>query len=93
MPCLWGTLGGRRLWIKRDDPAGLASGGNKTRKLEFLMADGLNCVLVLTGNDPGEVTGMIGLIRQGVIRRDGHVLFRRSGGTTGLFAIGGQLAD
>lgn len=32
-------LGGPRLWIKRDDCTGLAGGGNKTRKLEFLMAD------------------------------------------------------
>lgn len=32
-------LGGPRLWIKRDDCTGLSSGGNKTRKLEFLMAD------------------------------------------------------
>ena len=31
-------LGGPRLWIKRDDCTGLAGGGNKTRKLEFLMA-------------------------------------------------------
>ncbi|MGM0561252.1 MAG: D-cysteine desulfhydrase [Pseudomonadota bacterium] len=34
-------LGGPNLWIKRDDCTGLASGGNKTRKLEFLMADAL----------------------------------------------------
>jgi L-cysteate sulfo-lyase len=33
------ALGGPRLWIKRDDCTGLATGGNKTRKLEFLMAD------------------------------------------------------
>jgi L-cysteate sulfo-lyase len=32
-------LGGPRLWIKRDDCTGLSSGGNKTRKLEFLMGD------------------------------------------------------
>ncbi len=31
-------LGGPNLWIKRDDCTGLASGGNKTRKLEYLMA-------------------------------------------------------
>ncbi|WP_434439268.1 pyridoxal-phosphate dependent enzyme [Lentzea sp. E54] len=29
------------LWIKRDDCTGLATGGNKTRKLEFLVADAL----------------------------------------------------
>lgn len=32
-------LGGPKLWIKRDDCTGLSGGGNKTRKLEFLMAD------------------------------------------------------
>ena len=32
-------LGGPRIWVKRDDCTGLSSGGNKTRKLEFLMAD------------------------------------------------------
>ncbi|QEA40641.1 D-cysteine desulfhydrase [Pistricoccus aurantiacus] len=35
-------LGGPRLWIKRDDCTGLSTGGNKTRKLEFLMADALD---------------------------------------------------
>lgn len=32
-------LGGPELWIKRDDCTGLAFGGNKTRKLEYLIAD------------------------------------------------------
>lgn len=31
-------LGGPEIWIKRDDCTGLSTGGNKTRKLEFLMA-------------------------------------------------------
>lgn len=35
------VLGGPRIWIKRDDCTGLATGGNKTRKLEYLMADAL----------------------------------------------------
>jgi L-cysteate sulfo-lyase len=34
-------LGGPRILVKRDDCTGLAFGGNKTRKLEFLMADAL----------------------------------------------------
>lgn len=34
-------LGGPRFWVKRDDCTGLSSGGNKTRKLEFLMAEAL----------------------------------------------------
>ena len=35
------ALGGPQVYIKRDDLLGLTSGGNKTRKLEFLMADAL----------------------------------------------------
>ena len=38
---LTSQLGGPELWIKRDDQTGLATGGNKTRKLEFLVADAL----------------------------------------------------
>jgi D-cysteine desulfhydrase family pyridoxal phosphate-dependent enzyme len=34
-------LGGSKILIKRDDQTGLALGGNKTRKLEFLIADAL----------------------------------------------------
>ena len=39
MPRLTQALGGPNLYIKRDDCTGLGTGGNKTRKLEFLMAD------------------------------------------------------
>lgn len=34
-------LGGPDIWIKRDDLTGLAFGGNKTRKLEFLIGEAL----------------------------------------------------
>lgn len=34
-------LGGPKLWIKRDDCTGLSTGGNKTRKLEYLMAEAM----------------------------------------------------
>ena len=34
-------LGGPRLFVKRDDCTGLATGGNKTRKLEYLLGDAL----------------------------------------------------
>lgn len=38
------------LYVKRDDQTGLASGGNKTRKLEYLMADaiGKGCTGIIT---------------------------------------------
>jgi D-cysteine desulfhydrase family pyridoxal phosphate-dependent enzyme len=39
LPRLSTALGGPKLWIKRDDQTGLAFGGNKTRKLEFLLAE------------------------------------------------------
>jgi L-cysteate sulfo-lyase len=35
-------LGGPALWVKRDDCTGLSTGGNKTRKLEYLLADALD---------------------------------------------------
>ncbi len=39
MDRLSAEIGGPRLWIKRDDCTGLSTGGNKARKLEFLMAE------------------------------------------------------
>ncbi len=36
---LTAKLNGPEIWIKRDDCTGLSTGGNKTRKLEFLMAE------------------------------------------------------
>lgn len=80
-------LSGPKLFIKRDDNTGLAFGGNKTRKLEYLAYDalqkgadtlvssgaiqsnhcrqvaataaklGLNCELLLKGEQPKELTG------------------------------------
>jgi D-cysteine desulfhydrase family pyridoxal phosphate-dependent enzyme len=45
------TLGGPQIWIKRDDLTGLALGGNKTRKLDFFMADALrhdaDCIVTM----------------------------------------------
>jgi D-cysteine desulfhydrase len=41
LPRLSRALGGPRLLIKRDDQTGLATGGNKTRKLEFSVAEAL----------------------------------------------------
>lgn len=43
-------LGGPRIFVKRDDVGSLAFGGNKTRKLEFIMAQAVaeNCDTVVT---------------------------------------------
>ncbi|UYM05652.1 D-cysteate sulfo-lyase [Solicola gregarius] len=52
LPRLSEHLAGPQIYIKRDDLLGLAAGGNKTRKLEFLVADALASganTLVTTG--------------------------------------------
>jgi L-cysteate sulfo-lyase len=41
LPRLSATLGGPQILVKRDDATGLAFGGNKTRKLEFLLGQAL----------------------------------------------------
>jgi D-cysteine desulfhydrase family pyridoxal phosphate-dependent enzyme len=50
LPRLSEILAGPELFIKRDDLTGLAFGGNKTRKLEYLLADARaeNAELILT---------------------------------------------
>ena len=50
LPRLSRALDGPEVWIKRDDCTGLSSGGNKTRKLEFLLAEARerNADVVLT---------------------------------------------
>jgi D-cysteine desulfhydrase family pyridoxal phosphate-dependent enzyme len=87
LPRLSEALGGPQIYVKRDDLTGLAFGGNKTRKLEYLLADaeaegartlvtagavqsnhcrqtaaaanraGFNCILVLTGEKPAQLSG------------------------------------
>jgi L-cysteate sulfo-lyase len=54
LPNLSKALCGPRLLVKRDDLTGLATGGNKTRKLEFLIADALaqGCDSVITAGGP-----------------------------------------
>jgi len=64
-------LGGPKIFIKRDDLTGLALGGNKTRKLEFLLADALEqgCDTVITAGavqsnhcrQTAAAAGMLGL--------------------------------
>ncbi len=47
-------LGGPQLFIKRDDMTGLATGGNKTRILEFILGDALSLEadIIVTGANP-----------------------------------------
>ena len=41
LPRLTAALGGPEIWMKRDDLTGMGLGGNKVRKLEFLVGDAL----------------------------------------------------
>ena len=54
LPNLTKYLGGPNLYVKRDDLLGLTWGGNKTRKLEFVMADALRA-----GSDTVITTGAV----------------------------------
>jgi L-cysteate sulfo-lyase len=51
LPRLSGALRGPRIFVKRDDLTGLAFGGNKTRKLEFLVGEALaqEAKMLITG--------------------------------------------
>ncbi|MDF1512198.1 MAG: D-cysteine desulfhydrase family protein [Anaerolineae bacterium] len=51
LPRLSAHLDGPELWVKRDDLTGIATGGNKIRKLRFLMADAIRhkADVVITG--------------------------------------------
>ena len=60
LPRLSAALGGPRLWIKRDDQTGLATGGNKARKLEFLVAEALRRGLMIVGGMGGMIDGRAG---------------------------------
>lgn len=44
------AIGGLQLWMKRDDLSGLEGGGNKTRKLEFVVGDAIQqgCDMLVT---------------------------------------------
>lgn len=50
LPRLSNALGGAKIFIKRDDMTGLALGGNKTRKLEYLLGDAIasGCDSIIT---------------------------------------------
>ena len=93
LPRLSRHLGGPTIFMKRDDQTGLALGGNKTRKLEYLLGDairqgcdvlitagaaqsnhcrqtaaaaarlGIDCHLVLGGEEPDEPCGNVLLDR------------------------------
>lgn len=54
MPRFTSLLAGPDIWVKRDDQTGLATGGNKARKLEFIMGEAIQvgADVVVTAGGP-----------------------------------------
>ena len=73
LPRLSAALGGPRIFMKRDDQTGLATGGNKARKLEFLIGDAIaqGCDTIITGgaaqsNHCRQTAAAVGGLRPGL---------------------------
>src|SRR5437868_10943612 len=86
LPRLSKALGGPRLFVKRDDQTGLAAGGNKTRKLEFCVAEALR-----RGADTLVTLGAVqsNHARQtaaAAAAANDTIVFWHTGGTPALFA-------
>ncbi|HNQ58454.1 MAG: D-cysteine desulfhydrase [Rhodocyclaceae bacterium] len=83
LPRLTAHLGGPQLYVKRDDLTGLGLGGNKLRKLEFLLgealAQGADTVLTvgaMQSNHAGQTAAAcarLGLGCELILRRGSHV--------------------
>lgn len=73
------ALGGPDIWIKRDDCTGLATGGNKTRKLEFLVAEaiaqGADTLVTQGATQSNHVRQTAAAAR--VVKMDCHALLER----------------
>jgi 1-aminocyclopropane-1-carboxylate deaminase/D-cysteine desulfhydrase-like pyridoxal-dependent ACC family enzyme len=82
-------LGGSvEIWATRDDwNSGLAFGGNKKRKLEYLAADAL-----ALGCDTLVSAALIDLVRDGRIAPGSRVLYAHLGGQPALSAYAGALS-
>ena len=70
---------GRSIYIKRDDMTGVSLGGNKVRKLEYLLADAKEkgCDVVITTGGAQSNHAMLGEITPAMARAVGQSLARR----------------
>ncbi len=82
LPRLSAALGGPSLWVKRDDCTGLALGGNKARKAEYLLgaaqAAGATVILTTAGVHSNYLRMMAAGARKAGMRA---VLFMRGSGS------------
>ncbi len=100
---------GRRLYVKRDDLSGVSTGGNKVRKLEYLLKDavdqGADVVLTTGGAQSNHamltaaccnmlgLESMLVLMGRGVKGRVGNLMIDELLGTTVRFVESGSYDD
>ena len=92
LPRLSAALGGPKLLVKRDDQTGLAFGGNKTRKLEFLLAEAKESgaqTLITAGAVQSNHCRQTAAVRNGrsAIARAQDITAGEDAGTSGILAI------
>jgi 1-aminocyclopropane-1-carboxylate deaminase/D-cysteine desulfhydrase-like pyridoxal-dependent ACC family enzyme len=75
------------LWVKRDDLTGPGLGGNKVRKLEYLLADaaeqGADCVVTVGAAQ--SKAALTPLERRGILEGEEPIVFLHTGGQPALF--------
>jgi len=95
LPNLTKYLGGPELWIKRDDQTGLATGGNKARKLEYLMAEALDngADTVITAGSTQSNHARQTAAAAAKLGLDCHLALFAPGGNPPQFSLGNILLD
>lgn len=95
LPNLSRYLGGPELWIKRDDQTGLAGGGNKARKLEFLLAAalaaGADCVITAGSTQSNHARQTAAAAARCAL--ESHLVLYAPGGAPPAAATGNVLLD
>ena len=86
----------RAVWVKRDDALGPAAGGNKTRKLEYLLADAIEegATRIVTAGGPQSNHARLTAVAARMLGLEPHLLLfgRRPKGATGNLLLD-QLVD
>ncbi len=95
LPNLSRHLGGPEIFVKRDDQTGLATGGNKARKLEFLIAEALeaaaDCVITAGSTQSNHARQTAAAARR--VGLEPHLVLYAPGGSPPETPTGNVLID
>jgi L-cysteate sulfo-lyase len=95
LPALSVHLGGPAIYVKRDDQTGLATGGNKTRKLEFLIAQAIeadaDCVITAGSTQSNHARQTAAAARKAGL--EPHLVLYAPGGSPPIEPDGNLLLD